>query len=229
MAKKTNLEIIPHPDKILVKITKESWDNLFFKWITRDDGSKCQLFTALEESEGFDKRYTQNVSVGVVLAVGDNIKTVFPSDLVILDYLASNNEDVFVGYIGGDKLISIRVITTYHTYDAKPFLDGRRAFVVGDFDEVSAVLGVVRKDKVIAFDPYIFLNHKSNIIIKTLPSGHTLKEEEKIVTREVLSAPEDSGFKDGDQVIVKEPDIFTRTIGMKEISVLFKIDVLVKK
>lgn len=229
MSKKNNLQFVPHPDKILVKITRESWDNLFFKWIVRDDGGKCQLFTAMEESEGFDKRYTQNVSVGVVVAVGENIKTVYPSDLVIIDYLASNDEDVLVGFVGGDRLISIRVITTYHTYDAKPFLDGRRAFVKGDFDEVSAVLGVVRKDKIISFDPYIFLVNQSNIIIKTLPSGHTLEEEEKIVTREILSAPPESGFKDGDQVIVKEPDIFFRTIASKEIAVLFRIDVLVKK
>ncbi|SRR6266404_576678 len=229
MPKKEMLSFIPHPDKVLIKITKESWENLFYKWIVRDDGSKCQLFTQLEESEGFDKRFTQNVSAGVIVAVGDNIHDIYPSDIAILDYLATNNIDVLVGYVNGDRLISVIKKTTYHTENSRPQIDGRKAYVIGDYDDVSPILGIIRNEKIIALDPYVFLNHKSNLIVSVLPNGKLRETVEDISEREILSAPEDCGFSDGDTILVKEPDIFSRTIGGKEVSVIMRQDILLKK
>lgn len=229
MPKKQILSFIPHPDKVLVKITKESWESLFYKWIVRDDGSKCQLFTQLEESEGYDKRYTQNVSAGVIVAVGENIIDVYPSDIAILDYLATNNIDVLVGYINGDRLISVNMKTTYHEENSRPQIDGRKAYVIGDYDHVSSILGIIRNDKIIAFDPYVFLNHKSNLIVSVLPNGKIRETVEDISEREIISAPEGCGFSDGDTILVKEPDIFGRIIGGKEVSVIMRQDILLKK
>lgn len=223
------ISFIPHPDKVLIKITKDSWDSLFCKWIVRDDGSKCQLFTQLEEAEGYDKRFTQNVSAGVIVAVGDNIHDVYPSDIAILDYLASNDIDVLAGYVNGDRLISVIKKTTYHTENSRPQIDGRKAYVIGDYDDVSSILGIIRNEKIIALDPYVFLNHKSNLIVAVLPNGRIRETVEDISEREILAAPEGAGFEDGDTILVKEPDIFSRTIGGKEVSVIMRQDILIKK
>lgn len=229
MPKKEMLSFIPHPDKVLIKITKQSWDDLFCKWIVRDDGSKCQLFTQLEESEGFDRRYGQNVSTGVIVAVGENITDVYPSDTAILGYLISNDIDCLVGFVNGDRIVCIDKHTTYHAFDSKPQIDGRKAFVKGDFDIVSNLIGVVRNDKLLAFDPYVFLVHKSNLIISVLGNGRIKETVETISEREILSAPGTSGYSDGDIILVKEEDIFSRNIGGKDISIVMKQDILLKK
>ena len=225
---KLKMEITPHPDRVLIKISKAAWDELFYKKIKRDDGEEVTLFTELEAGEGYDKRFTQNVSVGAIIAVGANVKNVYLSDLAIIDYLVSNNEDYTIGYVNGDKIVSILAKTTYHTKDAKPFNDGRKAYVKGDYDEVSPLLGVVRKKQVIAFPPYVFLNFKSNLIARVLPNGQVVKSVEQISKREILSAGENSPFKDGDEILLKEDSMFSRHISNKEISLIFDTDVLCK-
>lgn len=227
--KNSQLFIEPHPDRVLIKITKGAWDSLFYKDVVRDDGTKVKLFTAIEESEGYDKRYTQNVSVGYVVAAGANVKKVVSGDIAIIDYLTSNDTDNLVGFVNGDRLMSIVAETTYHDKDSLPGLDGRKAFVKGDYNIISQLLGVVRNNKVIAFSPYVFLNHKSNLILKVLPNGQISKFKEDMSEREVLAAGDKLSFKDGNKILLKEEDMFSRDIGGKEVSVMFERDILCKK
>jgi hypothetical protein len=229
MNKPQKVSFIPHPDKVLVKITKASYDELFFKRIIRDDGKEVSLFTSIEEKEGMDDRYKQNVSVGVIVAVGKNVDNIFITDLAILDYMVSNDSDNLVGFVNGDRIVSLVAKTTYHNKSAKPDINFRKAYVKGDYDEVSKILGVVRKKQVIAFDPYIFLNSKSNKILSVLPNGQLTETIEYISKRDVLSADAKSNLKFGDEILLKEEDMFGRVIENKEISVIFKNYVLCKK
>lgn len=227
--KKNNIKFEPHPLKVLIKCTKESFDNIFYKWIKRDDGSTVQLFTSIESDEGFDNRFTQNVSCGTIVAVGTGVENILPSDTVIIDYMVYNSTDELIGFINGDRLVALDAKTTYHTEDAPPSINMRKAYVEGDFDEISKILGVVRNDKLIAFHPYVFLNHKSNVIQMVSAGGFLIEETEAIVTIEVLSASPDSGYKDGDKVFIKDDDLFFRAIGGKTISVCFEKEILGKR
>lgn len=229
LKKNKTLVIEPHPDRVLIKITKGAWDSLFYKEVVRNDGSKTKLFTSIEESEGYDKRYTQNVSVGYVIATGKNVKKIIPNDIAIIDYLTSNDNDNLVGFINGDRIMSIVAETTYHVKDAIPDLNGRKAFVKGDYDTISQILGVVRNNKIVAFTPYVFLAHKSNLILKVLANGRIDETKETISERELLSADISIPFKDGNKIILKEEDMFSRDIGGKEVSVMFERDILCKK
>lgn len=221
---------VPHPDRVLINIKKQNWDELFYKWIDKDDGTRGKLFTALEANEGYDERFTQNVSIGHVVAIGSNIKGIFPGDVAILDYLVSNDNDTLVGVnANGDKLVSIPFKTTYHDFDATPNIDGRKAFVKGDYDVVSPLMGVVRRSRVIAFPPFVFLVHKSNLIITKLPNGRELAVPERISEREILAAPASSEFKGGDTILIKEIDMFSRFIDGKELSVCFHEEIICKK
>ena len=225
---KNNLYIEPHPNKVLIQISKKQIDEITDKWITRNDGTKVKLAIRENYSEGYDKRFEQNVSVGVVLAVGMNVKNIYPSDLAVIDYLATNDSDVLVGYQNGNQIICVDAATTYHTKSATPAMNGRRAWVKGDFDVISSILGVVRNNKIIAFDPYVFLVTQSNMIVQVLANGKIIETKEDISRRDVLSARKDSVFKDGDTILIKEENMFSRVINGATISVVFEKDILLK-
>ena len=226
MKDKKKAAFIPHPDKVLIKITKASMDEIFYKRIIRDDGSEVSLLKTVEHKEGYDLKYTQNVSIGHVVAIGTRVEGIQLNDIVILDYLASNDDGSLIGYINGDRFISLSAKTTYHEKDAKPDMNFRKAYVKGDFDEISKILGVVRGKKIIAFDPYVVLAHESNIIQMVLPNGRIVNKKEPIVKREVLSS---STFKDGSVIYVKDEDLFERNISHKEFSFAFSKDILLEK
>jgi len=226
MKDKKKAAFIPHPDKVLIKITKASMDEIFYKRIVRDDGSEVSLLKTVEHKEGFDLKFTQNVSIGHVVAIGTRVDGIHLNDIVILDYLASNDDGSLIGYINGDRFISLSAKTTYHEKSAKPDMNFRKAYVKGDFDEISKILGVVRGKKIIALDPYVVLAHESNIIQMVLPNGRIVERAEPIVRREVVSGV---GFKDGSVIYVKDEDLFERNISDKEFSFVFNKDVLLEK
>lgn len=223
------LNIEPHPDKVLIKTTQKDYEELFYKMIKRDDGSLVRLFTQIEHEEGYEARFQQNLSTGRVIAVGENVKGIFPSDLAILDYLVLNDQDSLVGIIGGDRTVSLLAHTTYHKEDALPSITMRKAHIKGDYDTMSKILGLLRHDKLISLDPYIFLTKEESVIVKVNAMGIEYQEEQFIVERTVLAAFEGSGYKEGDKVLIKEPDLFFRRINGKEISVCFCKEILGKR
>lgn len=228
MAKKQMMDIRVHPKNVLIKITKHEWNEMFSIWVTRNDGSRMQLFTDVEEEEGFDRRFRQNVSVGNVVAVGDLVQGVKKGDIAIIDYLVTANDDAVIGYQGGNRLVSIPAHTTYHKKDSAPMIDGRKTWKGGDFDFLSSLLGVVRMGKIISFHPYVFLKYETTTKL-AVGEGGLLREKDyakTICKREVISAAIDSGYKDGDKVLVSENDLFSRHIQNKEISVVFERDII---
>lgn len=226
---KEKITIIPHPNKVLIKISKEAHEKMFFKLVKNAEGKKVKLFSNLPEDEGMEKKFTQNVSCGEILAVGTNVKDIFPTDIAIIDYLVSNSPDNVVGYVNGDIIVALDAVTTYHEKSAPPAINMRRAYVKGDFDELSKILGVVRGDRLVSFSPYVFLSRESEVSVMVGEGGVMYEEQKPVVERTVLSAFVGSGFKDGETVIIKEADLFFRHIGDKEISVCFYKEILATK
>lgn len=223
-----NLKI--HPNRILIKITADQLGDMFSIWIRRDDGKKVQLFTDVEAQEGFEKRFQQNVSVGTIVAVGSNVKGMLKGDIAIIDYLVTGDDSCLIGFQNGHKMVAIIAKTTYHTKSSPPYQDGRRAWVVGDFDTLSPLLGYIRMGKITACNPYVFLKHESASKMKVSESGEIQEAITEILcVREVIAAHPDSGYKDGDKVILKETDLFSRVVDDKEISVIYEKDILAIK
>jgi hypothetical protein len=228
--RKTQLHIKPAPDRVLIRITRAQIDNITSKEIVRDDGKKVRLFREPKFDKGFDRAFMQNVSVGEVVAVGSRVRTeIFRGDIAILDYLVTNDVDSFVGYFNNDQLVCIHAESTYHEEDALPSQTGRRAWVKGDHDIVSKLLGVIRGDQMIAFDPYVFLEYKPAVIVMGLKNGKVVELPQPIETRTVIAAPEDSFIESGDEVLVKEADIFPRHVNDKEFWVVFQEDIMMVK
>lgn len=227
--KSKKINFLPHPEKVLIKITRKQFSDLFSKWVFRNDGSRVELFIDIPESDGYDRKFTQNVSVGVVVAIGEKVEGIYPGDMAIIDYLVSTGSDALIGFVNGDMLVAVNAKTKYHTFDALPNIDGRKAFVKGDYDDLSPILGIVRNGKAIAFSPYVFLVHKTNKIAVVLPNGRITEHTEEIASREIISASAKSGYVDGDSVILKETDLFSRVISNKQLSVCHEEDIFGKK
>lgn len=223
------LSILPAPDRILIKITRKQMDDLISKEIILDDGTKKRLFfEPILHDPGYDRRYRQNVSVGEIIGVGDNVGGVKVGDVIILDYLVSADEtDDLVGFFNKDRVISILAETTYHK-DSAPIIHGHAGWIEGDFDNISRILGVVRGDNLIPFDPYVFLEYKSDLLKIVSIHGENIRSKESVYERTVLSVPEGCSYKSGDVIRIKNEDLFEREVNGHTISIAFKNDILCK-
>lgn len=221
------MSIIPAPNRVLIKITRKQVEDLISKEITKDDGTKVRLFFEhLHFSEGYERRFQQNVSVGEVIGVGSNIDNIKVGDTVILDYLVSNLSDDVVGYFKGNQLISILAHTTYHQ-DSSTLVNGRRAWAKGDFDYISRILGLVRGDKLIPFDPYVFVEYKSDLLKILNMHGDNVRNTELVIRREIIAVPDGCVFKCGDNISLKKDDWFDREIYDWKIAICFKQDIII--
>ena len=227
--KHKKVSIIPAPDRLLIRITRKQMDDLISKEIMLDDGTKKRLFfEPILHDPGYERRYRQNVSVGEIIGVGSNVEGVKVSDVVILDYLVSADEtDDLVGFFNKDRVISILAQTTYHK-DSALVIHGHAGWLKGDFDNISRILGVVRGDNLIPFDPYVFLEYKSDLLKIVSIHGENIRSKESVYERVVLSVPKNCKYKAGDIIRIKNEDLFEREVNGRTISIAFKNDILCK-
>lgn len=245
-----------HPDYVLIKITKEAREALYNKKIKKDNGEEVLLF--IQGDKGMDDADANSVFVGSgeVVSVGDNVKNIHKGDLGLISYLCDNDEAIIVGYEGEDKIIAVKAITTRHdkklmSYASRrPVKDGkgknvykdgklqtynrdRIVFEKGDYDELSSLYGVVRDSQLIAIEPYVFLQHEETKVMKVGDGGVIYEEDEKIISRKVLSVSQQSkdmlNVSAGDTVVCDDFDLFNISFGDKKISAVNDIDILYHK
>jgi hypothetical protein len=220
------LSIIPAPDRVLIRITQQQIQDLISKEIVLEDGTKKRLFfEPIHFEEGYERRFQQNVCVGECIAVGISVHDVEVGDTLILDYLVSNLTDDCIGFVKKDQLISIVAHTTYHDTNS-PLINGRRAWVKGDYNHISRILGIVRGEELIPFDPYVFMEYKPDYLKIVSARGEAMRETNPVVVRKVIAVPEDCIFKCGQAIFLKKDDWFDREIAAYRIAVAFKGDIL---
>lgn len=223
------LSIIPAPNRILIRVTKKQIEDLISKEITKEDGTKTRLFfESIHFREGYERRYQQNVSVGEVIGVGINIHDIKVGDIAILDYLVSNLVDDTIGYQrDGSQLISILAHTTYHE-ESSTLINGRRAWAKGDYNHISRILGLVRGDELIPFDPYVFVEYESDLLHILNDMGERIRSTAVVINRKVIAAPKECIYRCGDKIFMKRDDWFDREVGERRIAICFKQDILCK-
>lgn len=227
--KHEKLSIIPAPNRVLIRVTKRQIEDLVSKEIVKDDGTKGRLFfESIHFGEGYDRRFQQNVSVGEIIGVGDNVQDIKVGDIAILDYLVSNLIDDTIGYqIDGSQLIAILAHTTYHE-DSATLINGRRAWAKGDYNYISRILGLVRDEKLIPFDPYVFVEYESDLLSILNDMGDRVRSPNVVIDRTVIAVPEDCIYNCGDKIKLKKDDWFDREVGGRKIAIVFKQDILCK-
>lgn len=208
----------PHKDKIIIKISAEDREKLFYKNITLPDGSVTKLFVTVDEEEGIDRKSEIYVQSGEIISVGENVRIFKPGDTAILDYLLDNDPNCVLGWEGQDKYVSVTAHTTYYKEDVHVFGNRKipnsrdtKVAKKGQPWEVSMILGVLRGNDIIANDPYVFLEYRKQGTGKT-KSGIHYKDETPYAITTVLSvskiSTETFGIIKGKPVYVKHSDVF---------------------
>ena len=234
--------VIPNPNYVLVRISKEAREALFNKRIKRDDGTDALIFIAADKGQDDESSSQFFVSTGEVLNVGKNIKTVAENDTALLDYLCDNDNSIIVGYEGEDKIIAVSAVTTRHKEtnivyanrreDEKGNRVCKRDQIVwekGDIDEMSALLGTIRNGDIIAIEPYVFLEHKETKVMKVGKHGMLYEEDEKIIERQVVGISAESkemlNIDLGKVVLIDDFDSFSTKVGDTKISCVNDSDI----
>lgn len=209
--------IVP-PDSVMVKIKKEDTDSLYSKWIVRNDGTRVQLFTQPEPSSLLMRKSEIFVSIGEVIQVGGGIENVQEGDLALLDYTVDNFIDNVLYYDGeGNKFIAIDGNTTFHEETLIINADRKHptetiVYKKGELNAASPLLGIIRGEKLIARNPYVFIEHEGNTVDKVSDVGILYSEKVEISERKILSVSDKSsikyGMKDGQMIMVEEYNIF---------------------
>lgn len=235
LVKKEGDQYFVHPEYIIIKISKESREDVFKRKFKNDKGEDMVLFlpTPSHKSDANHSEYF--VTCGEVYGVGAKVKNIRAGDIGILSYLCDNDEDIIVGYEGEDKLIVVKPFTTYCEKEVVVYANKRShrdqiVQSVGDYDELSQLIGVIRGEELLAIDPYIFLKHEETIVNKKTPSGVMYTVDEKIIKRQILSISEESqertGLKKGDFVIMDDFDLFDAKLEDRTISVINDVDIM---
>lgn len=233
-------------DKVLIRFTNEAKESIFSKWIQRDDGSKVQLFINVDADSGDERKMGLFVQTGIIEDFGKGyyckytgdfmpVKNLQKGDIAIVDYMLCNDESrIFYKDESGDVFWT-NAITTYHEKEEIVYANRRtpRDTIIakkGDIDVLSALYGVIRGDELIARPPFIFLNHEPNVIQKVTAMHIVYKEEEKVFTRKVLSCSPESTKKyvieNGDEILVRDEDIFSIKLENRKIDCVMDMDVL---
>ncbi len=224
--KKQQVVIKPNPNKILIKIPRANWNSLFSKWIKTPEGKEVELFIDIAEASGFDRKFQQNVSVGMVVAVGENVEGVIPGDMAIIDYIVTGSDDYTVGFVKGDRIVCVDAITTYHKEDSIVNLNGMNTYKEGDFDEISPLYGIVRNKVAYSREPYVFLFHEDPTKMVVSENGLSRQIVEEFCTRTVMASNEKSIAKAGDKIRCNSNDITERIVNNCTLSVIFQQDII---
>jgi hypothetical protein len=225
----------PINGNIIVKITKQQWNDLFVKKIKRDDGTYADLFLNVESGKDDDRRFTLNIQSAEVVSVSAAVKDVFPGDIALIEHTVSTDDSSLIEKNDDYELRCINAITTVHEKDEVAYANRRSPkpkdqviAKAGDYDQISPLLGVIRHERIIARSPYIFLHHESNIISKVSASGLLYEETQMIYERMVLASAEEE-IRGGDILILRDFDVFHVKAEGRKMDVIFSKDALAIK
>ena len=215
--------------RILVRLARSERESKMSHLFKMPDGSNGSIITKLPMYEEVDK-WELNVSVGTVVALSDKADGIEIGDIAIIDYTVDCDEQYVVGYVDGDKIVSVPcqtrlhdkdiIVTTYYSKIQNPKTKvvsyvphGEKNIKVaakGDVDQLSLVLGIVRNNQVIPNESYLFC--KVPVVSTAMVEKNGILSyapvEEKVLQREVIFAHPKSGFKAGDQIIAVRDSAF---------------------
>lgn len=242
--------------KAIVKVKKHDREALFTKTITKNDGEQVKLFIALppeEEDESASKFF---VTLAEVVGVGEEMRDkISVGDTAIMNYNVDNDDSIILGYENDDKLVVVSAVTKFigadkTAYANRKILRNDKGEIVtdkhgnpktqtrdqiveieGDYDVMSDLLGVIHDDKLIAIEPFVFLNHeKTEQTVKT-NAGIVYTIDRKTLARQILAVSPESeekyGLKQSGKYYVDDYDIFDVQMDGYKLSCINDRDIMV--
>jgi hypothetical protein len=222
------------PTHAIVEILQTDHDKIFYKEIPGPKGEKIRLTLTFEKSRDKDEHFSQGVHLAKIVAVGDEIDSVKPGDVVMVDYTVDTGTARILFNDGERKLVDVIAKNVYHEDDYLLSATNERPrdtyiWRKGDLDEITVIFGIVKDDgEVIPLDPFVILEYavvdgtfeeNENGILVPVYEGDA-------VMRRCLFAHENSRIKQGDTVLVPFDSLYEREVYDKVISVCIEKDIL---
>lgn len=155
--------------RVLVRMSEKERELLTHKEITTASGEKIKLCTRWIDPEDDEARYELALKVGTVIGVSPGVTEIQEGDIALLDYVVDSDISFEVCRDGGDKIVSVPCRTTIHqdskyvtTYDKKFLEKNVAVYKKGDIDQLSLILGVIREDRLIPNDHYVFCEFRAS-------------------------------------------------------------------
>lgn len=208
------------PNRLLVEISEVDRDAIFKQAVTTASGEKMFIIKDTAAKFGTDKFYSQSVNIGTVLNVSPELTEFLPGDHIIFDHTVDSSKKNIFEETPESKKVVIVALHTRHTDDYFiPASNGNKsAFVwrIGDVDEMSHVIAIVREGNVIPINGLILAEGdiKKNDHVNS--GVYYNPDKSEMCTRKILLAPTGSEYSSGDYVMVRD-------------EILFKIDISGRK
>lgn len=236
--------------RLLVSLLKEDKLALTEKKIVTNTGEVVNF--CLKALNDYDvDRWELSLKVGKVIGLSAGCNGYRVGDMVLLDYVVDADEKYFVSEDEAEKIVSVPCHTTFHEtalwahsygrmeYDQQTKKvvgyrpHGERNTLVadeGDVDELSLVLGVIRGDKLLPNDYYVFCEHEPQTGTELVELadgiiGYKLNYD-TVIKRKVLFAAKGSPVVPGDTIMAKLDSNIEVTLLERKFDVVPIIDVL---
>lgn len=224
----------PH-DKILIHFSQERINDIFFTTVVKNDGTVSRLEISTPAEDIDDRASTLFAEIGEVIGVGSEIKHIIVGDTAILDYNLFNDVRKLISEDQSGRTYIVDPVTKYHkeeniAYSEQDNERNQLVWNMGEVEEMSQLLAIVRDGELIANDPFVFLKYEEKEEVNDCGTlGYVYSPE--VVTRKVLSissiGTRKYDVKNGDSVLVREPDTFTVKINDKLVSCCNDEDLLI--
>lgn len=220
---------IPH--HVLISIHEVDRIHLLEREVKRPDGGSVFLvFDELAPDEQ-EKSFSQAVSVGTVVSVGDEVDGVQRGDIALLDYTVDKTDKFIVYKNGKEKVVRVDTRTIYKQEPL--IIDANRrtphptvVHKAGDLESGTLIIAVVRDQIIYPMWPYLLLEHKpprEDLVVKG--GVWTTNDKDLFSDRKVIAAHGKSFYKPGDMVICESDGIFDRKLGKQSFDVVFEHDI----
>lgn len=232
----TKIKVMPH--KVLLRFRNDEYeDALVVSKVKTNDGKIIKIY---QNDWRKDKDYRSSVfrKKAEVLQVGRGVNGIQEGDIAIVDYKLDNDESAEIGYDNIGKLVICNATTTFVEEDVwvEPnMLNQKKRLLAkaGDLQNITMVLGVIRNGKILAKEPYVFLEKKPNKEIKKTFYGIIYeekyeKQEYKVISTSVETQNKFNIYPDN-IVTVYEKDLFEVIVNDTTYLVCNDIDVKIEK
>jgi hypothetical protein len=221
------------PNNVIIFFSEEERRKIFEKPIKGQNGETVWLAVSVMAEENEDGAGERTVTVGKIVAVGNNVTGIKAGDDAVVDYMVDLDDKYIISADEKGKFVSINAVTTQHTEDH--IIDANRrtphpttVYSKGDYNEISLLIGIVSDGVIKPNRPYILLEHVEEEW-KESETGLLLIERPVAVKRKVISVYEGSTHTPDEQIVVEEEAIFTREINGLTFDVVFETDILMSE
>lgn len=193
-------------NRVMVEISEQDRDAVFRKAITTVTGQQLFITKDLPARRIQDKFFSQTVNIGKVVQVSDDVEHIRVGDQLMFDVTVDSNLNNKFEETEQYKRVIIQAKDSYHTEDYFAPPNGKKkgswVWRKGEVNEMSHIICIIRDGEFISVNNIVLTDAIIPSRILTKEGISVTPKPELVDKKKVLIAPEGSGLKPGDSLIV---------------------------